>query len=98
MFGNHANSKSLTLQPKKTSNQNSPVKERAADGKLLFDQSTGSTVTLTDDNVSKITSPAGPEHTSTPVGTGVMDVVAGGKTAKSKGHRRTKSLERETLC
>ena len=94
MFGTNSTTRSLPLQTKKTSAQNSPMIERAFDDRMSFDQSTTSTITLTDNNVSKMTSPALPEHTSTPIATDPADVVDFGKSGKSKGHRRSKSLER----
>ena len=95
MFGTHSTTRSLPLQTKKTSGQNSPMTERALDDKMSFDQSTSSTITLTDHNVSKMTFPVVvPEHTSTPIATDPVDVVDFEKSGKSKGHRRSKSLER----
>jgi len=94
MFGNNSNTRSLPLYTKKSSNQSSPMTENPADGKLLFDQSTASSITLTEINVSKMASPTEPDHTSTPIATGSMDITDHGKSNKSKGHRRSKSLER----
>lgn len=95
MFGNNSNTRSLPLQTKKSSGQNSPMTERALDDRLSFDQSTSSTITLTDYNTSKMAaSPAVPEYTSTPITTGSTDVVDFGKSGKGKAHRRTKSLEK----
>ena len=95
MFGNRSNARSLQLPTKKTSGQNSPMTERAIDDRLSFDQSTSSTITLTDHTVNKAVSPAvPPEHTSTPITAGSVDVADFGKSSKGKGHRRTKSLER----
>ena len=95
MFGNHSNARSLQLPTKKTSGQNSPMTERAMDDRLSFDQSTSSTITLTDQGVNKAVTPAAPpEHTSTPITAGSTDVADFGKSSKGKGHRRTRSLER----
>ena len=94
MFGNYSNTRSLPLQTKKTSAQNSPMTERAFDDRMSFEQSTTSVITLTDDNVTKMASPAVPERTSTPIATDPADVTDYGKSVKSKGHRRSKSLER----
>ena len=94
MFGNYSNTRSLPLNTKKTSAQNSPMIDRAFDDRMSFDQSTTSIITLTDNNVSKMASPAVPEHTSTPIATDPVDVADYGKSSKSKGHRRSKSLER----
>ena len=96
MFGNHSNTRTLPLPTKKSSGQNSPMTERAVDDRLSsFDQSTSSTVTLTDHTVNKAVSPVvPPEHTSTPINAGSTDVADYGKSSKSKGHRRTRSLER----
>ena len=94
MFGNKSNTRSLPMPFKRTSAQNSPLIERALDDKMSFEQSTTSVITLTDANINKMASPAIPEHTSTPISSGSVDVVDAGKTGKSKGHRRTRSLER----
>lgn len=96
MFGNHSTTRSWPSHAKKSSGQNSPMIERASDDKQLsFDQSTSSTVTLTDQNVSMLGSPAGAGQTSTPITNSSMDVADFGKSSgKSKAHRRTKSLER----
>ena len=94
MFGNKSNTRSLPMPTKRTSAQNSPMIERALDDKTSFNQSTTSVITLTDANISKMASPAVPEHTSTPINSSPADTAELGKTGKSKGHRRTKSLER----
>ena len=95
MFGNYSNTRSLPLQTKKTSGQNSPMTERALDDRSSFDQSTSSTITLTDHNVGKMIPQAPPEHTSTPIATSSTDVADFGRSSsKSKAHRRSKSLER----